>query len=66
VTIKNNELLESSQNTPIESTDKNAIPAQSIQVVKIETEISGPVEETEETVTDSARKHEEYISVSRE
>jgi len=36
VTIENSELLESSENTSIESTDKNTIPAQSSQVVKIE------------------------------
>jgi len=64
VTIENSELLESSENTSIESTDKNTIPAQSSQVVKIEKEISDPVEETKETVTASARKHEENISVS--
>jgi len=33
VTIKNTDLLESSEKTWIESTDKNTIPAQAIQVV---------------------------------
>ena len=77
VTIKKFKLMESSEDTSIESTDTNTIPVQAGQVgkietipvqagqvVKIEKEISAIIEVTKETVTDSARKHEENISVS--
>jgi hypothetical protein len=69
--------MESSEDTSIESTDKNTIPVQAGQVgkietipvqagraVKIEKEIYAIIEVTKETVTDSARKHKENISVS--
>ena len=66
VTYKNTESLQSSENTSIKSTDKNTIPAQAIQVVKTEKEISGPVEENEENVAGSAMKHEEIYLFQRE
>jgi len=56
--------MESSEDTSIESTDKNTIPVQACQVRKIEKVISAIIEETKETVTQPSRKHEENISVS--
>jgi len=66
VAIKKSELMESSEDTSIESKDKNTIPVQAGQVRMIEKGISAIIEETKETVTEPVRNHEENISVSEE